>query len=389
MRSSTASSITRRSAMLVGATSVLAPRGRVWSAEAIVIGQIAPLSGGGAASGPSHVNGARLAADKINAAGGVLGKRLELVVEDGLSTPAGAMAAFSRLRRRGDVSAILGATRSVEMHAINPEALNANRPVLFGATDPVLTQLGNPWFFRCQPSDLYSARAMAEFGVDTLGKRNWAILRSSDPFGTSGGALLRAALDKLDARVALELTYTNQQGDFPALARAVARSDADLLASYVSFEPDQVAIARAVHAAGLRLPWIGSQFITARAVLAQVGDILSGTYGMAAFHPDANPEAQAFARDYEQAFGAQPDFFAAWPFDAVTILAHALATAGTTEPGPVRRAILATSGLRGAEGEFNFNAKGDGLHGYNLVRNEDGRIVFLRRFNFGGQSNRG
>jgi branched-chain amino acid transport system substrate-binding protein len=383
MRDTIVPSVTRRAAVLATATAVLAPGRRGRAAEPVRFGQIAPLSGGGAVSGPSHVNGARLALEMVNAAGGVLGRPAELVVEDGLSTPDGAVAALRRFAERGDIAGVLGSTRSVEMHALAPEALKAGRPVLFGGTDPALTTLGNPWLFRCQPSDAYSARAMAAFGVDDLGKRNWAILHSSDPFGSSGAAALRAALEGLGAQVVLARDYPNQRGDFAALARAVAASDADVLASYVSFEPDQVAMARAVRTAGVRLPWIGSQFIASTAVLEGAGEALHGTYAAAAFHPDANTEARAFADRYAQTFGgARADFFAAWPFDAVTVLARAINTAGTAEPAAVRGAILAIRGHGGAEGEFNFDAKGDGLHGYNVVRNEGGRIVFVRRFEF-------
>jgi branched-chain amino acid transport system substrate-binding protein len=374
--------ITRRTAVLATMTAVLAPGRSARGADPVRIGQIAPLSGGGAASGPSHVNGARLALDTINASG-VLGRPVDLVVEDGLSTPDGAVAAFRRLTARGDIVGVIGSTRSVEMHAIAPEALKAGLPVLFGGTDPALTQLGNPWLFRCQPSDVYSARVMAAFGVGDLNKQNWAILHSSDPFGTSGAAALRAALESLGARVTLALDYPNQRGDFAALARAVSASNADALASYVSFEPDQVAMARSLREAGVRLPWIGSQFIAATAVLAQAGEALFGTYAAAAFHRDSNPQARAFSERYEKAFnGARADFFAAWPFDAMTIVARAVNAAGNTEPGAVRSAILAIRGHGGAEGEFNFDAKGDGLHGYNIVRNEGGSIVFVRRFEF-------
>ena len=383
MRDTIAPSATRRAAVLATAAAVLAPSCRGRAAEPVRFGQIAPLSGGGAVSGPSHVNGARLALEMVNTAGGVLGRSAELVVEDGLSTPDGAVAALRRFAERGDIAGVLGSTRSVEMHALVPEALKAGRPVLFGGTDPALTTLGNPWLFRCQPSDAYSARAMAAFGVGDLGKRNWAVLHSSDPFGSSGAAALRTALKALGAQVVLARDYPNQRRDFAALARAAAASDADVLASYVSFEPDQVAMARAVQAAGVRLSWIGSQFIASTAVLEGAGEALYGTYAVAAFHPDANAEARAFADRYARAFGgARADFFAAWPFDAVAVLARAINTAGTAEPGAVRDAILTIHGHGGAEGEFNFDAKGDGLHGYNVVRNDGGRIVFVRRFEF-------
>ncbi len=66
----------------------------------------------------------------------------------------------------------------------------------------------------------------------------------------------------------------------------------------------------------------------------------------------------------------------------MTLLARAIGAAGSAEPEAVRGAILATRGHGGAEGEFNFDAKGDGLHGYNIVRNDGGRIAFVRRFEF-------
>ena len=80
----------------------------------------------------------------------------------------------------------------------------------------------------------------------------------------------------------------------------------------------------------------------------------------------------------------QAYFFAAWPFDAVTILARAMNSSGSTEPGALRRAILAIRGHGGAEGEFNFDNKGDGRHGEDNaeLRDEGGRVVFVRRFQF-------
>jgi branched-chain amino acid transport system substrate-binding protein len=374
-------SITRRAVMLAAAASTVGG-GEAKAAERVRIGQIAPLTGAGAASGPSHVNGAKLALEAVNAAGGMLGGVAELVVEDDLSTGPGALAAIGRLVARGDVVGIIGSTRSVVMHAIASDILKAGKPVMFGGTDPALTALGNPWLFRCQPNDSYSARAMAEFGVTTLGKRSWAIVHSSDPFGGSGSKALQAALERLGAKTATDLDYKNQQGDFASIVQGVKASDADILASYVSFEPDQIAIARQMHAAGVSLPWLGSQFIAATAVLQQAGETVYGTYAVAAFNADASAQARAFAKRYEKAYSTRADFFAAWPFDAVTILARAINAAGSTEPAAVRGAILAIRGYDGAEGTFDFDANGDGLHGYNIVHNDNGQIVFVRRFDF-------
>jgi branched-chain amino acid transport system substrate-binding protein len=79
---------------------------------------------------------------------------------------------------------------------------------------------------------------------------------------------------------------------------------------------------------------------------------------------------------------AAPDNQASWPFDAIVILGMAINKAGTTEPKAVRDAILAIKGHAGAEGEYNFDANGDGLHGYNVVKNEKGAIVFDKHIEF-------
>ena len=77
-----------------------------------------------------------------------------------------------------------------------------------------------------------------------------------------------------------------------------------------------------------------------------------------------------------------PDQYSAWTYDAIGVLSAAINRAGSTEPDKIRAAILATRGYKGAEGEYNFDEFGDGLHGYNIVRNEKGAIVFDRHIEF-------
>jgi branched-chain amino acid transport system substrate-binding protein len=67
-----------------------------------------------------------------------------------------------------------------------PDIQRIGRPVMIGGTDPQLTHMGNPWLFRCRPNDIYSARVIADYGVNTLGKKKWAIVHSTDAFGSHG-----------------------------------------------------------------------------------------------------------------------------------------------------------------------------------------------------------
>ena len=77
-----------------------------------------------------------------------------------------------------------------------PDVLKLGKPVMIGGTDPDLTHMGNQWLFRFRPNDSYSGRVIADYGVNTLGKKKWAIVHSTDAFGTAGGKALASALDK-------------------------------------------------------------------------------------------------------------------------------------------------------------------------------------------------
>jgi branched-chain amino acid transport system substrate-binding protein len=100
------------------------------------------------------------------------------------------------------------------------------------------------------------------------------------------------------------------------------------------------------------------------------------------FNRDSSPEAKAFAAKYEAAYKSAPDIFSSWSYDAVHVLANAINSAKSLDPKAIRTAILATRGYKGAEGTYAFDQNGDGLHGYNIVKNNNGTIVFDKRVDF-------
>jgi branched-chain amino acid transport system substrate-binding protein len=157
--------LTRRAALASGAaTTSLLIAGQARAEDTIKIGVVTPLTGPVAEPGRIQMNSMRLALDKVNEAG-VLGRKLELIVEDDQSTNPGAVLAFSRLAERSDIVAFVGSIRSTQMNAMAPDIQKVGKPVVFGGTDPTLTRLGNPWLFRSRPNDSYSARVIADFGV--------------------------------------------------------------------------------------------------------------------------------------------------------------------------------------------------------------------------------
>ena len=190
----------------------------------IKIGMCAPVTGPAAESGGyGRIKGAKLALEAVNKAGGILGKQVELIIEDDQTTNPGIVLAFSKLAAQSDIVAFLGSIRSTQVHAMAPDVLKLGKPVMIGGTDPNLTHMGNQWLFRFRPNDSYSGRVIADYGVNTLGKKKWAMLHSTDAFGTAGGKALTAALDKARCPSVLDQGYANQQ---PGLHARRARDQA-------------------------------------------------------------------------------------------------------------------------------------------------------------------
>ena len=377
--------LTRRAVSLGLAASLSAPALlRVARADGgtIKIGMVVPVTGPAADSGKYALTGAKIALDRVNKAGGVLGKPLEIVAEDDQTTNPGAVLAFSKLAAQPDIVAFLGSIRSTQNHAMAGDILKTGKPVCFGGTDPALTKLGNPWLIRFRPNDSYSGRVIASYGVETLGKKNWAIVHSTDAFGTGGLKALSAALDKVGAKVAIDQGYPNQSQDFTPAVLAVKASGADIIGSYFTYDNDVAIFARQLRQLGVTIPWVGSASTIDAGAVKLAGAALYGTYGVADYAVDASAASKEFATLYSTVSKVPPDNYSSWTYDAIGVLAVAINKAGSTDPDKIRAAMLSIKGYQGAEGEYNFDEFGDGLHGYNVVRNDKGVIVFDKRIEF-------
>lgn len=346
--------------------------------DAIRIGMVATTSGSAAETGALALNGARLALDEVNAQG-VLGRKLDLVTEDDQTSNSGGVLAFTRLSGDPAIVAFLGPARSTEVLAMAPDVMRTARPFMFGGSDPSLTTLGNRWLFRCRPNDTYSARVMAAFGAEDLAGKRWAVVHSTDTFGSNGAKALVAALDARGIKPVLVQGYTNGAVDYTAVVLAIRQSGADLLASYITLDTDSGIFARQLRQLGVQIPWVGSASITSTTGANLAGRALEGAYGVTDYAQDATPASQAFGERFRAKYNKQPDFQSAWPYDAVHLLARAMRDAGSTDPEAIRSAMLAMRGYAGAEGDYAFNDKGDGLRAYNVVRNTGGAFAFSKR----------
>src|SRR5262249_10217703 len=184
-------------------------------------------------------------------------KQVELLIEDNQSTNPGSVLAYSKLIGQG-VPAVIGPIRSTQTNAIAPSIAKDGIPTMFGGTDPDLTAAGNRWLFRCRPNDSFSALVIADFGVNTLKLRKWAIVHSTDAFGTSGMNFLVQALKAYDITPVLVQGYTNNSQDFTPIVLAIKKSGADVIGSYMTNSPDVGIFAKQPPPLRPRTRWVGA-----------------------------------------------------------------------------------------------------------------------------------
>ena len=347
-------------------------------AKPIKIGQIIPITGEAAESGRYHKQGAEVAVDQINAAGGINGRKIQIVLEDDQTTNPGGVAALQKLLEDKEIPMILGSIRSTQVQAMLPTINEAKIPVAIGGTNYGLTHSGSQWVFRFRPHDGMSAKVIAKFMIEELKQKKVAIVHASDAFGNGGRDMLTPAVKELGGEVVFTQGYNNQEKDYTAVVQGLKKSGATGLGTYMTFSTDLGIFARQLKQQGVQVQWVGSPSITALDGRNLAGDALFGTFGVTDFHVAASPTSKAFAAAYKAKFGQDPDLYASWCYDAVIVFAEAMKKAPDLKPENLRKAILGIQKFPGAEGEYNFDQNGDGLDHYHIVQNEKGNIAYFR-----------
>ncbi len=354
------------------------------------IGATFALSGAGAASGQLEVDGAQLAVNEINAKGGVNGHPLKLIVEDDQTTNPGTVNAFSKLvSQYPNLVAIIGPIRSTEVQAITPNIEQAGIPVLIGGTDPQLTHENDPWVFRFRPNDTYSARTMAYYLIKKLNLSKIAIVHSTDAFGNGGDTYLKQWIAHYGGTVVSDQGYTNHATDYTSIVTALKNANPQAVATYCTYGADAGIFLKQYNQFGLKATIMGSSSITSSDVRNLLGSQLNGDYGTTDYAYGQNSESVTFGKALEAAYpNVKPDIYSSHTWDAVRVLAHVLAADGTSHTA-VQQGLLNVRNFPGAEGMYNFDKNGDGLHGYTVVKFAGSTPKIIKVFNFYNQSSSG
>ena len=354
-------------AAVLAASVGLAITGAADAAQApgtIKIGVNQPLTGAVAASGNFVVNGAKIAADEINAKGGVLGSKIELIIEDNKSNPTEAVAVAEKLIVRDKVPVMMGAWSSTYTLAVMPKLMEYKVPmVVETSSSDKITVSGNPYVFRISPTSGMEATAFAD-RVAALKIRKADFLVVNNDWGKGAADVFAKMLKEKGVTVGVIETMDASAQDLNAQLSKIRSSDADTL--FVTTAVEQLTLVlRQAHALGLKRQIIttgGSQ--SPDQLIEQAGVAANGSYHLL-FFPPWFPEAApnpALARSFVAEWRKRGYTFAGLTegfrgYDGIHTIAAAITKAGKAEPEAIRQALWQTE-ITGLNGKIAFTKAG-------------------------------
>jgi branched-chain amino acid transport system substrate-binding protein len=346
----------------------------------IKIGMNVSVTGASAAQGALFIKAIRLAEKQVNQAGGVNGRKIQVVLLDNQSTNPGSLAAINRGVEVEKVVATIGPVMSTQILAISDAVKGFGVPTLVGGTAVALTRQGNPWLFRIRPDDSLSAAAMVRYIKEDLKFTKVGILHDSDAFGTGGADLVEKGAKESGLTVVRRDKFTTGTKDFTAQLLGLKNAGAEVMVMYSPHPEDAAVLQRQYKQLGAPYKYIGSTGSAAKDALALSREASEGIMAVVDYVPGASEVTKKYADDYRKEYNTDMDSLAAWNYDALNLLVGALRKAGDDRAG-LREAMLSTRGYRGVLGTFEFTPNGDGLHEVSVIRVEKGEHKLLKIIN--------
>jgi branched-chain amino acid transport system substrate-binding protein len=373
--------------LCAGATFVLV--GATFAEDAVKVGVTQPLTGAFAADGNYVAQGAKLAAETINKAGGIDGKQIQLVVEDNKSNPTEAAATAERLIVEDKVLVMLGAWGSSLTLAVMPKLLEYKVPmVVETSSSGKITTSGNPYIFRISPTSEMEAKAFAPL-VKTMGIKKADFLATNDDFGKGSMQEFTKMLKANGVEIGASETMGEDATDLSAQLAKIKASGGDTI--FVTTDVKQLT---------LILKQAKDQQVTARIIttggsvspdqlIEQAGDAANGSYHLVFFtpwFPDAvkNPEAaKAFMNAWKTSnydAGGLTEGFRGW--DGVYTIAAAIQDAGgKVDAESIAKALWGVN-VKGVNGDIAFikqgpagKESGQSVPSVYLVKIDGGKVV--------------
>jgi branched-chain amino acid transport system substrate-binding protein len=295
------------------------------SGATIKVGVYGSLTGSTATFGTSTKNGVELALAELNAAGGIGGHKIEVVVEDDQSKAEEAATAVQKLVNQDRVVAVLGEVASSRSLAAAPICQAAGVPMISpSSTNPEVTLKGD-FIFRACFLDEFQGRVMAQFARDSLGLTNVAILKDvKNDYSVGLAQFFGNEFTQRGGTVAATQAYNEGDSDFRSQLTALkaARPEAIFVPGYYQ---EVALIARQARELGITVPLLGGDGWVSDQLLTIGGEALNGSYYSNHFAQDQPDTAlQGFFTRYKTKYGAMPDAIAGLAYDAARLLFDAM-----------------------------------------------------------------
>ncbi len=354
------------------------------SATEIVIGQVGSLTGTEATFGTSTRDGIELATQQINAAGGIHGKKIRMVVLDDQGKPEEAATAVTRLITQDRVIALLGEVASSRSLAMAPIAQANKIPMMTpSSTNPKVTQVGD-YIFRVCFIDPFQGQVMATFATQSLKLKRLAILRDvKNDYSIGLSDFFAEYAKKQGAAIVGDQSYSNGDVDFKSQLTSLKTANPDGI-FVPGYYTEVGLIARQARELGIKVPLLGGDGWDSVRLTEIGGKALNNTFFSNHYAvDDSSPETQKFIRDYQAAFNVVPDGLAAMGYDAMLVLADAMKRTANLQPSEIRDALAATKDFAAATGRITINANRDAEKAAVVLEVRDGKFIFKEKVNPG------
>ena len=359
-------------------------------AKPIKIGAIFSVTGPASFLGAPESKTAQMLVDNINASGGVLGQKLELIIKDSAGSPEKAVSFAKQLIEEDKVLAIIGPSTSGETMQIK-KLCEESQMILVScaAADAIVNPLAK-YVFKTPQKDSQAAtwiyRTMKEKGITKI-----AVLTGNDGFGASGKKQLEELAKTEGIEIVANEVYDKQATDLTDVLTKVKSTPGVQAVVNWSIVPAQSIVAKNMKQLGMDIPLFQSHGFGNRKYVEQAGVAAEGILFPAGRLlvvdelPASNPQKQVLAtykKDYETAYKEDVSTFGGHAYDAILIVTEALKKAGTTDRDKVRDAIENLHGLVGTAGIYNFSATdhtGLDLNAFEMLTVKNGKFTIYKK----------
>jgi branched-chain amino acid transport system substrate-binding protein len=272
----------------------------------IRIAGIVELSGTGATSGTNFDNGAKLAAKEINAAGGILGRKIDYTSADTQSNPQIAKA-LAQKAVDDKVYVVMGPVFSGSIIVSMAETRKAEIPNFTGGEAASITQQGNPYVFRTSFTQTTAMPKVARYLANDLKAKSVALVWVNNDFGKGGRDTMAKELEKAGVKIAADISTDPGQVDFSGAVLKAKQSNADALFAYTN-EEESARLLRELRKQGYDKPVVGETTLTGQKVIELAGEAANGAVAHVGLTADApQPQIKAFDQKYQAEYKSKGD----------------------------------------------------------------------------------